>query len=838
MIAFGCTQCSMKFQVKDEFAGRATRCPTCKIALVVPAPAVTLAPAPAENSAKSVARHAHGAGVTLSISQGEPSVALAANAVSALIARHAANGARYVIENEIARGGMGAVMRALDCDIRREVALKFLLDQKDPHKTMRLIEEAQITGQLEHPNIVPVHELSIDSEQRVFFSMKMVRGRSLAQILDALRTHAAGVEKEFTLNKLLNILVNVCHALAYAHSLGVVHRDLKPANIMVGDFGEVYVMDWGLAKVLSGSESPSSDKPASLPAGPDADGTDHSASQPDSVNQSVTGSGSGHVVTSRQAETDLTVEGTVMGTPVYMPPEQAAGHVQEIGRHSDIYSLGAILYEILAWHPPVEKEGGFKAVLRRVIEGDIVPPARRNPARGSKIPQDLAAIAMKALAKDPSRRYPTIESLRRDIELFQEGRSVSAKEDTKRELIRKFIRRNKAFSAATAVAALLVVAILIGSSWINYRERKKAEKAYRDSVAAQDEIKARTLKAVPALVAAARLGVERRDFANAQTQVGLALTYDPGFADALLLRGQLLILERDFAAAHKDLEKYVKVKPQDKLGRELRDLCARPDAGNEGSLLVIHRVFVDQQFPALAEALLQKSAAEFRDSLLPLYQMRINGAWKGATLGSRLRLEANGTFSLDLTNAKAVGTLDPLKGIPLTRLVLTGCTDVRDLSPLEGMPLNSLALSGCAQLRDIAPLPKLPLISLSLNRCSAVEDFMPLKDMKLTFLDLGFCKIDDLSLLQGLPLSELVLDGCLQVSELTALQAMPLTQLSLRGCARVRDVTPLAGLKLKSLGLPTQPVMGVEALRKMATLTTINGRPAEEFWKKLSGAGK
>src|SRR5262249_47289615 len=167
-----------------------------------------------------------------------------------LLARRTKHSERYVIEKEIAHGGMGAVLRGVDCDIRREVAIKYMLDPNDPKKTARFVEEAQITGQLEHPNIVPIQELGVDPTKRLFFSMKMVKGRSLAQVLDELRKDPKRAEKEFSLARLLNVFVNVCHALAYAHSCGVVHRDLKPANVMVGDFGEVYVMDWGLAKVL------------------------------------------------------------------------------------------------------------------------------------------------------------------------------------------------------------------------------------------------------------------------------------------------------------------------------------------------------------------------------------------------------------------------------------------------------------------------------------------------------------------------------------------------------------------------------------------------------------
>src|SRR5262249_3671722 len=146
----------------------------------------------------------------------------------------------YGVEGEIARGGMGAIMRAFDQDIRREVAVKFLLNSADARLKARFVEEAQITGQLEHPNIVPIHQLGMHDDGRCFFSMKMVKGRTLADILKEPR-------KEDTPGRLLTIFVSICNAIAYAHSHKVIHRDLKPANVMVGDFGEVYVMDWGLA---------------------------------------------------------------------------------------------------------------------------------------------------------------------------------------------------------------------------------------------------------------------------------------------------------------------------------------------------------------------------------------------------------------------------------------------------------------------------------------------------------------------------------------------------------------------------------------------------------------
>lgn len=287
----------MKLTIKPEYAGRSSRCPTCKQPLTVPSPDSTQAYVPPQSidgEESSLAKIGHDGGVTL---EGHPYERKPATAqklqqsVGEALAGGKQSKERYVIEGEIARGGMGAVLRAVDTDLRREVAVKYMLDQKDPKKKVRFVEEAQINAQLEHPNIVPVYDLRIDPQGRPYLMMKLVKGRDLKSVLDQLRENPKHAEKEWTLGRLLNILVNICNGLGFAHAHGVVHRDLKPANIMLGDFGEVYVMDWGLAKVLKGEGA------SRLDSGPPV-------AVPGST--SIAAQKSIKVQTNREAEADLT----------------------------------------------------------------------------------------------------------------------------------------------------------------------------------------------------------------------------------------------------------------------------------------------------------------------------------------------------------------------------------------------------------------------------------------------------------------------------------------------------------------------------------------------------
>jgi len=800
MISFSCSHCGMKLKVKPEFAGRSSKCPTCKQPLVVPLADKTQADVAAgeiEGTSSSLVQAGVDGGVTL-----EQSARPGSRSVRELLARRPKGGERYIVEGEIARGGMGAVIRAVDCDIRREVAVKYLLDQSDPKKKARFVEEAQITGQLEHPNIVPIHELGVDAKKRLFFSMKMVKGRSLAQVLDELRQNPKTAEKEYSLGRLLNIIVNVCNALNYAHSCGVVHRDLKPANVMIGDFGEVYVMDWGLAKVLRGGTAAVGSAPMAALV----------TASPGPSSQNVSTSRSNKVVTSREAEADLTQEGAVLGTPVYMPPEQATGQVQAVDQRSDIYSLGAILYEMLALKPPVEREGGYLDVLMRVMQGEIVSPEQRNPqrARGGKIPKELSAIAMKALAKNPQDRYPTIEALRKDIERFQEGRSVSAKEDTKREMLVKFVKRNRGFSAG-AVLSLTVLLCSVGVLAKAYAELKSERQARRDQGRAS----------VPSFVRAGQMLLNESRFSDALAQADVALDFDPQAGEAKLLRGHALIGQLRYADAGNELDACLKLRPDDLGAKSLAERCKQINKENSAGLLALADELNRQKILTVADELTRQAGklVKSRNELLPHYRKRIESVWKEPS--GRLDVGDDG-FRLDLGMCRQhVTDLSPLKGMPLVRLSLLQCDQVRDLSPLKGMPLTDLDLGSCKQISDLTPLQGMPLTRLNLDTCQQVRDLTPLRGMPLISLSLQDCgQVQDLTPLQGMKLTSLNLINT-AVLDLMPLKGVPLTNLNLFGCGQVRDLTPLQGMKLTSLNLTNTAVLDLTPLKGLP-LTTLS----------------
>ncbi|HVS18430.1 MAG TPA: serine/threonine-protein kinase, partial [Planctomycetota bacterium] len=381
---------------------------------------------------------------------------------------------RYRIQGEVAHGGMGAVLRVWDLDLRRHLAMKVMLAKtrarpdEDPTPTeerflARFLEEAQVTAQLDHPGIVPVHELGLDAQGHVYFTMKLVKGQTLKEVLD----DVAGGRGHWKPQRVLGVLLKVCEAMSYAHDKGVIHRDLKPANVMVGRYGEVYVMDWGLAKIRGRAD----DKDIHIRGR-----TDDASTIVSSERSELSG------------ESSLcTMEGDVVGTPAYMPPEQALGRVAEMGPASDVYALGAMLYHLLAGHMPYVPAGARPnnyAVWRQVQSG----PPRALEHEAPQAPAEVVAICKRAMARSPSARYADMTALASDLAAYLDCRVVYAYEAGAWAEARKWVRRNRPLAASLAAALLLAVGGSASTAWVQARgraaERVQKERADAEAAAA------------------------------------------------------------------------------------------------------------------------------------------------------------------------------------------------------------------------------------------------------------------------------------------------------------------------------------------------------------------
>jgi WD40 repeat protein len=322
------------------------------------------------------------------------------------------SGAHYTPLGEVARGGMGRILRVWDPSLAREVAMKVVPreaqpgssdEQRNDHdrRLARFLDEARLSAQLDHPGIVPVYEIGLDETGSVYFTMPLVRGRTLEEVFAG--AHAG--EEPTGLHEVIEILHRVCQTVAFAHAKGIVHRDLKPANIMVGRFGETYVMDWGLALLLGRVERPA-----------------------------------------------------VVGTPAYMAPEQARGRGADVGPRADVYSLGAILYEFFARRRPHELSMETRRARGESVDEVLVSPPRPLRELRTTAPPELASICARAMAARPEERYASAEELAADLAAWLAGRVVTAHPTGRLERLKKWRRRNQGLALALDALGLLAIA--------------------------------------------------------------------------------------------------------------------------------------------------------------------------------------------------------------------------------------------------------------------------------------------------------------------------------------------------------------------------------------------
>ena len=346
-----------------------------------------------------------------------------------------AHGQRFRVLRPHARGGLGAVFVALDRELNREVALKQILDRHadDPESRSRFLVEAEVTGGLEHPGIVPVYGLGSYDDGRPFYAMRFIRGDSLKDAIagfhDDLALKSSPGRRSLELRKLLRRFLDVCNAVDYAHSRGVLHRDLKPGNVIVGRHGETLVVDWGLAKAVG-----------------------HVEAEVQTEERPITPSSLGG--------TAQTEPGHALGTPAYMSPEQADGDRTRLGARSDVYSLGATLYSLLTGKAPFEGSD-VAAVLRAVKEGPQTPPRQLDPA----IDRALEAVCLKAMARNPEKRYASCRALADYDESCMADEPVTAYAEPASRRVGRWAEKPHRTLVTSSAVGLTLALVLLGASY-------------------------------------------------------------------------------------------------------------------------------------------------------------------------------------------------------------------------------------------------------------------------------------------------------------------------------------------------------------------------------------
>ncbi len=742
----------------------------------------------------------------------------------------------YEVGDTHARGGMGAILCAKDLNISRTVAMKVLLSERADAAAnlMRFVDEAKITGQLEHPNIVPVHELGVDEQGRLFYTMKFVMGVTLKQVLEEIKQGKPETIARYSLAQLLTVFQKICDAVAFAHARSIVHRDLKPENIMLGEYGEVLVMDWGLAKVLKIDKTQPYEGPTLL----DAD----------------------DVASARLDAADVyrTVAGTVMGSPNFMPPEQAEGRIDQIDARTDIFALGGLLYNILTLQPPITGNT-VPELLEKARTAQITPPSGgpRSVVAASfphlphgKVPDSLSAVAMKALSKAPEDRYQSVKELQQDIEAYQNGFATAAEHASIFKQIWLLIKRHKTVSIATAIIVLLSA----GFTAKVIAEGRRAESAL-----------ARLRETAPTFYAQAKSLLDAGKFDDALTKIGYAIDLVTDNADYRLFRANLLEATQRLADAAEEYQRALALRPTDVSAQKNLALCERLLAENAGATTLrpsLQRQLLDSMLAenrgveAVPLAQILGRDADIAEAMIlaRLKEYTSQAGWKDYL---RLRPQTNGMFYLILSEL-VLGDLEQLKGLPIDRLILNNTT-LTDLSPLSHLPLNTLSLMktkvtdlsplrgmqlhhlDCrlTEVTNLTPLAGMPLETLFITEC-AVSDLSPLRNMSLRNLDIGGTKVTDLRPLSGLPLEEFS-DRSGLVSDLTPLRGLPLKVMSLQNSKVRINVGPLAECRaLEEILLPPQPV-NVSALKGLPKLQRIEwcglGYPsADKFWEKFGAA--
>lgn len=592
-------------------------------------------------------------------------------------------GEKYAVGDELGTGAMKLVRRTLDKNAARDVALAVMLDPAArPKKVSRFVREARITAALEHPNIVPIYDIGVDEAGKPYFTMKLLGGETLHSILQRLNEGNADYKKRYPLNRLLRIYLSVCNAVSFAHSRGVIHLDLKPANIQVGDFGEVLVLDWGLAKVLQKD-------PAQFP----------------------------HRLELGEGLREIPKEGVVRGTPGFMGPEQARGEYASLNEQTDIFALGAVLYTILKCKPPSKNTNS-------------TAKPKSEPSGGFKISPALEAVATKAMARQPVNRYQTVGELAGDVQAFLDGYATKAQQAGAVTLLWLLIKRHYVVASLLCLSVSLVFSILSVAVVFIHASEQKEKKALEIIESDQEALRERGKLAAPHVFAQAEHFIHMMDYDQAVSSLEYEVTLDSENRAAWEDLGALHLGRQEFDPANLAFSHIAKV-PENN--------------GKNGPAPMLDLPSVAWKYSAIARVnggvLPRDRQQEFVNDILhaertaPPQQMMALGAFFKSqnhsldtanfdlieqTLREMNPNSKNLAFSHEITedglkvslHGNRVSQILPLVGLPVTNLDLSDLPDLppENLDWVRDMPLVMVDLSG-SKISDLQPLSKIPTLT-------------------------------------------------------------------------------------------------------------------------------
>jgi serine/threonine protein kinase/tetratricopeptide (TPR) repeat protein len=758
---------------------------------------------------------------------------------------------RYELGAEVARGGMGAVLEAEDRTLHRRVALKVMLQKAGvPADGMqRFVSEARVTGQLEHPGIVPVYELGVDAAGRVFYSMKLVRGDTLRTILKRLRSGEDAALASYPLNALLTIFLKVCDAVAFAHSRGVVHRDLKPDNIMVGEFGEVLVMDWGLAKVVGAGADEVEAAVESAPA--DA----RESGEPSGGNGgSRAGINTALADILREGEAPmLTLEGQILGTPAFMAPEQAKGAVSAIDARTDIYSLGAILYQILVLRPPVQGRSAYE-ILDKVVQGNVISPATRSrtavrsrsrgapdPAAhaeeakdggaeermsfphcpGGRVPEPLSQIVMKAMSLAPEDRYQVVPELQADIEAWRGGFATSVEAAGLWRQVTLLVRRHRVVASAS-LAVVLALTVGLAAALVQWRRAVASERQARQNE--QRALTAEASRRQAALSAAKRFAgqavraAETGRWDEAERRAQDAQTVSPDGPWGSYARGMFATIRKDYPSAAEHFRAALEAAPDHaESAAGLAEALAHEGKVGEALTLATGAVDVSDWRTLLKAGRILYESNRLRECQRPLEgALELMESEKDAGKGDRTVIAAEIHEMVDTARAKIAceGFREEIENLPPEEQIKRVQAKLNEINGAEirlSLPTGyiqdgewvKLCIYNQDQVHFLYPLQGLRLYEFRVQR-GLLRDLSPFRGMPLKKLGFPYTKVADLGPLEGMPLTDIDCAATL-VDSLEPLRGMQLRRINCYGVP-VTDLEPLRGMPLEWVRVPLTDV--------------------------------